>query len=73
MLLINISSLVPYICAPCQRPRTNLRTPNYKKVLLLRLLFLLLLLYLPLFHRPTTERTPKELRLNSQPTKSAIS
>ena len=47
----------------------NQRTPNHQKCFLLRLPSLLLLLYLASFHRPTTERTPKELRLNSQPPK----
>ena len=36
-----------------------------KKVLLLRLLTLFLALYLASFHRPTTERTPREERINS--------
>ena len=43
-----------------------------KKCVLLRLMFLYPLLYLPQFHRLTTERTPRELRLNSQPLKSAF-
>ena len=43
-----------------------------KKVLLLRLLTLFLALYLASFHRPTTERTPRELRLNSPWLKSAF-
>ena len=56
-----------------EEPRNDQRTPKLKKVLLLRLPSLLFLLYLASFHRPTTERTPRELRLNSQPPKNAIS
>ena len=54
------------------KPRMNQRTPNQEKCFLLRLPSLLSLLYLPLFYRPTTERTPTELRLNSPPTKSTF-
>ena len=39
------------------------------KPVLLRLPSLFLLLYFALFHRPTTERRPRELRLISLPTK----
>ena len=46
-------------------PRMNQRTPKLKKVLLLRLPSFFLLLYLPSFCRPTTERTPREERINS--------
>ena len=42
-------------------------------VLLLRLPSLVSLLYLALFHRPMTERRPRELRLNSLPPKKHIS
>ena len=55
-----------------EEPRMNLRTPKLKKVLLLRLPSLSPLLYLALFHRPMTERRPRELRINSPPTKSAF-
>ena len=46
-------------------PRINQRTPKLKKVLLLRLPSFFLFLYLPSFCRPTTERTPREERINS--------
>ena len=46
-------------------PRNNERTPKLKKVLLLRLTSFFLLLCLALFHRPTTERRPRERRINS--------
>jgi hypothetical protein len=50
----------------------NQRTPNYKKCFLLRLPFLSPLLYLALFHRETSGRTPRELRINSAPQKSTF-
>ena len=50
----------------------NQRTPNYKKCVLLRLPFLSPLLYLAPFHRETSGRTPRELRINSEPQKSTF-
>ena len=47
-------------------PGNDLRTPKRKKVHLLRLPSLLLLLYFALFHRPTTEGTPKEVHMTKK-------
>ena len=44
-----------------EEPRNDQRTPKLKKCVLLRLPSLLLLLYLAIFYRPTTERTPTQL------------
>ena len=60
-----------------EEPKINQGTTkelrNSKKVLLLRLPSLFPLLYLASAHRPTTERRPREERINSPPTKSAVS
>ena len=70
---------IPFLCTypnylglkTKEEPKTNLETTKElqitKMCCLLRLPSLLLLLYLPLFYRPTTERTPREDRLNSLP------
>ena len=55
-----------------EEPRNEQRTPKQKKVHLLRLPSLFPLLYLAEFYREHSERRPRELRLNSPPTKSAI-
>ena len=64
-----------YICSVLKtkdEPRTNLRMPNHKICVLLRLTSFFPLLYIASAHRPTSERRPRELRVNSPPTKSAI-
>ena len=53
-------------------PRNYQRTPKPKKCVLLILSSLSPFLYLASKHRANTERRPRELRLNSPPTKSAI-
>ena len=54
-------------------PRMNLRTPNHKMCILLRLPSLLPCIYLTSFHRENSDRRPSEERHNSLPTTSAVS
>ena len=72
MLLINISSLVPYICAPCQRPRRNQRrtkegpkNSETQKSTFVKIAVsfssLIPSLKIPTNDRENSERTPTEL------------
>ena len=75
MLLINISSLVPYICAPCQRPRRNQRKTKEppkksepQKVLFLKIAVsfssLIPSLKIPTNDRENSESTPRDPKVH---------